>query len=73
MRRKPRQITEMSKITEILKKRQVMNLVLADSNIPFTVPVFYVYDGTAIYVHSALADTKIEMMKKKSRMFQRLP
>lgn len=66
MRRQQRQITDMAEIADVLKKGQVMNLALADNNIPFTVPVFYAYDGVAIYFHSAMAGTKIEMMKKNS-------
>ena len=66
MRRKQREITDTAEIADILKKGQVMNLALADNNIPFTVPVFYAYDGVAVYFHSALAGTKIEIMKKNS-------
>ncbi len=66
MRRKQRQITDTAEISEILKTGKVMNLALADNNIPFTVPVFYAYDGIAVYFHSAKAGTKIELMKKNS-------
>lgn len=66
MRRKEREITDMAEIAEILAKGKVMNLALADGNIPFTVPVFYAYDGEAVYFHSAPAGTKIDMMKKNS-------
>lgn len=66
MRRKERQITDIAEISNILKSGKVMNLALADNNVPFTVPVFYAYDGIAVYFHSALAGTKIEMMKKNS-------
>jgi len=66
MRRKERQITDMAEIGEILEEGLVMNLALADNNIPFTVPVFYAYFDGAVYFHSASAGTKIDMMKKNS-------
>jgi uncharacterized protein len=41
-----------------------MHIALADKEIPFLVPVFYGFDGTALYFHSAQAGTKIEIIKR---------
>ena len=40
----------------------------ADNNIPFIVPVFFAYDGTALYFHSASAGTKVEIMKRNNKV-----
>jgi len=64
LRRKDREITDRSQIDAILQSAQVMHLALADDNIPFVVPVFYVYDGKSVYFHSARVGTKIEILKK---------
>jgi uncharacterized protein len=64
MRRKDREITDHTEIDAILRAGKVMHLALADNNIPFLVPVFYTYDGTALYFHSALAGTKIEILQR---------
>lgn len=64
MRRKDREITERAEIDTIIRSAKVMRIALADGGMPFVVPVFYVYDGTALHFHSARAGTKIEIMKR---------
>ncbi|NTV92706.1 MAG: pyridoxamine 5'-phosphate oxidase family protein [Chlorobiaceae bacterium] len=66
MRRKEREITSRAAIDLILHSSTVMNLAFADNNIPFLVPVFYAYDGSVLYFHSAQAGTKIDIMKRNS-------
>ena len=56
------------KSTTIIHAAKVMHLALADNNIPFLVPVFYAYDGTALYFHSAAAGTKIDIMKRNNNV-----
>jgi hypothetical protein len=68
MRRKDREITDRAEIDEIVRSAKVMHLALADNNIPFLVPVFYAYDGTALYFHSARVGTKIEIMKRNNNV-----
>lgn len=41
--------------------------VAGDDNYPYAVPVNYVYDGNAIYLHSAPAGHKIDSIKRNSR------
>jgi nitroimidazol reductase NimA-like FMN-containing flavoprotein (pyridoxamine 5'-phosphate oxidase superfamily) len=41
-----------------------MRIALVDGDMPFLVPVFYAYDGQALYFHSAQAGTKIEILKR---------
>jgi uncharacterized protein len=64
MRRKEREITDQAEIDEILRQGKVLHLALCMDNRPFLVPVFYAYDGTALYVHSAQQGTKIEILKR---------
>ena len=68
MRRKDREITNREEIDAILHSAKVMHLALADNNVPFLVPLFYAYDGTAIYFHSAASGTKIEILKRNNRV-----
>jgi len=68
MRRKDREITDRNEIDEILSSTKVMHLALADGDSPFLVPVFYAYDGAAMYFHSASAGTKIEILKRNPKV-----
>lgn len=64
MRRKEREITSREELDAILGFSNIMNLALSDDGMPFQVPVFYAYDGTAIWFHSAYAGTKMEIMRR---------
>lgn len=66
MRRKEREIVDSAEIDAILGQGKVMHLALADGNVPFVVPVFYAYDGKAIYFHSARAGAKIDILRRNN-------
>jgi len=66
MRRKEREITSREEIDGILASSTVMNLALSDNNVPFLVPVFFAYDGTAIYFHSAYMGTKMDILSRNN-------
>jgi nitroimidazol reductase NimA-like FMN-containing flavoprotein (pyridoxamine 5'-phosphate oxidase superfamily) len=68
MRRREREITDRSEIDEIIRSARVMHLALSDNNRPFLVPVFYAYDGSSLYFHSARAGTKINILKCNSQV-----
>ncbi len=68
MRRKEREITSREEIGEILGASSVMNLALCDNNVPFLVPVFFAFDGAAIYFHSAYAGTKMDILGRNNRV-----
>lgn len=68
MRRKDREITDRKEIDEIIRSDKLMHIALVDGNIPFLVPVFYAYNGKALYFHSAQAGTKIEILKKNNNI-----
>jgi uncharacterized protein len=64
MRRKEREITGRPEIDAVIHSSNVMYLALADDSIPFVVPVFYAYDGAALYFHSARTGAKIDILKR---------
>jgi hypothetical protein len=68
MRRKDREIADRAEIDAIIRSAKVMRIALADGDMPFLVPVFYAYDGTALYFHSAHAGSKIEIMKRNNNI-----
>lgn len=68
MRRKEREITDRKEIDGIVYSARVMHIALADNNMPFLVPVFYAYDGSSLYFHSAKAGTKIDILKRNSQI-----
>jgi len=66
LRRKDREITDRTEIDAIINEATVLHLALANGNTPFVVPVFYAYDGAALYFHSAKAGSKIEILKRNN-------
>ncbi|WP_200379795.1 pyridoxamine 5'-phosphate oxidase family protein [Rubrivivax gelatinosus] len=64
MRRSQREITERAEIDAVIRSARVMRIALVDGDRPFLVPVFYGYDGTALYFHSALKGSKIEILQR---------
>lgn len=68
MRRKEREITDRKEIDGIVHSARVMHLALSDNNMPFLVPVFYAYDGSSLYFHSAKAGTKINILKRNNQV-----
>ena len=63
MRRKDREITNRTEINEIIASANLMRIALVDGDMPFLVPVFYAFDGSALYFHSAQAGRKIDILK----------
>ena len=68
MRRKDREITDRTEIDAIINATNLMHIALVDGNMPFLVPVFYAFDGTALYFHSAQAGSKIEILKRNNNV-----
>lgn len=64
MRRKDREITGRSEIDAIIRSSNLMHIALVDGDMPFLVPVFFAFNGSVLYFHSALAGTKIEILKR---------
>ena len=68
MRRKDREITDRTEIDSIISSTNLMRIALVDGNMPFLVPVFYAFDGSSLYFHSAQAGTKIEILKQNNNV-----
>jgi len=68
MRRKEREITDRSEIDAILNNTRVMHLAMAAQNMPFLVPLYFVYTGEAIYFHSAKVGTKMGILKENPQV-----
>lgn len=68
MRRKDREITDMNRIMEILKKEDVCCVAFQDEPYPYLIPLNYgaqMEDGKPVlYFHGAAAGTKLEMIKR---------
>ena len=60
MRRVEKEITDRKQIDEIIRGGLVCRVAMAKGNIPYVVPMSFGYDGTAIYLHTALDGKKIE-------------
>lgn len=68
MRRKDREIADRTEIDAIICSTNLMRIALVDGDMPFLVPVFYGFDGSALYFHSAQVGTKMEIMKRNNNI-----
>lgn len=68
MRRKDREITEPGEIEAIIRSEKLMRIALVDGDLPFLVPVFYAFDGSALYFHSAQAGRKTEILRRNDNV-----
>lgn len=72
MRKKEREITEISDIIKIMKDCDVCSVALIDGDYPYVVPLNFGVeerDGTVcLYFHGAGEGTKIDLLKKNSRV-----
>ena len=68
MRRKDREIVDREEIDQIVRSANLMRIALVDGDMPFLVPVFYAFDGSALFFHSAQAGTKMELMKRNNNI-----
>lgn len=72
MRRKDREITEISEILEIIDKADILRLGLFDREHPYIVPLHYGYEyeeGKLIfYMHSAREGHKLDLIRNNSNV-----
>ena len=72
MRRKDREITDISEILEIIDKAKILHLGLFDSEFPYVVPLHYGYeysDNTLVfYLHGAGEGYKLDLIRKDPRV-----
>lgn len=65
MRRKEKEITELSEIEAIIKQSTVCRIAMSDeNNTPYVIPMSFGYQDNAIYIHGALKGKKIDILQK---------
>jgi len=72
MRRKDREITDISDINEILRQCKTCHVAMVDDGMPYVVPLSYGYvlDGNLLelYLHSAHEGRKIDVLKRCNKV-----
>jgi nitroimidazol reductase NimA-like FMN-containing flavoprotein (pyridoxamine 5'-phosphate oxidase superfamily) len=68
MRRKDKEIEDAKVIEALLATAEVCRLAMVDRGEPYVVPVNYGYRDKALYIHSAPAGRKIDILRKNSRV-----
>lgn len=68
MRRKDLQINDPDKLQKILSEGSVVRLAMNDGDVPYLVPFNYGYRDNCIYIHSAPAGKKIDLLKMNNKV-----
>jgi len=68
MRRKDKEIKDKKIIETILRESHVCRIALAQDNLPYIIPMNFVYENNCVYMHSALEGKKIEMINKNNQV-----
>ncbi len=68
MRRKEKEIADITEIEAIIKKAEVCRIGLVDDDEPYIVPVCFGYEGRALYFHSAPEGRKIDLIRRNNRV-----
>jgi nitroimidazol reductase NimA-like FMN-containing flavoprotein (pyridoxamine 5'-phosphate oxidase superfamily) len=70
MRRKEREITEISEKITVIDKCKVCRLGLSENNLPYVIPLNYGYvyenEKLTLFFHAALEGRKIDIIKKNN-------
>lgn len=64
MRRKDKEIKNITVIEAIIKRAQVCRLACVDNGKPYLVPLCFGYEAGALYFHAAQAGRKIDILRK---------
>jgi uncharacterized protein len=65
MRRAERELADPSELDRILQSAQVLFLAFPDQPAPYVVPVCFGYENGVIYVHSAKAGAKLDLISRE--------
>ncbi|UCF43227.1 MAG: pyridoxamine 5'-phosphate oxidase family protein [Planctomycetota bacterium] len=68
MRRKDKQINDLSTIEEIISTAAVCRLGLCQNSQPYIVPLCFGYKDGALYFHSARKGKKLDMLRKNNNV-----
>jgi len=68
MRRKEKEITDLSKIEVIIQKAQICRLGFCDGNLPYIVPMNFGYADKCLYFHCAKEGKKLDILRKNNNV-----
>lgn len=68
MRRKDKEVTDQAIIDRVLREAEVCRIALVDEGEPYLVPLSFGIQDNAIYVHSAKAGRKMDILRKNPRV-----
>lgn len=68
MRRKENKLEDQQIIDEMLNSAEICHVSVVDNDVPYTFVVNYAYEKNKIYIHSATAGRKIELLKKNNKV-----
>ncbi len=68
MRRTDKEVASRKEIDEIIRGSHVCRIGLAMDNMPYIVPVSFGYDGTSIYIHTAIEGKKVDYIKTNNNV-----
>ncbi|MGD2089578.1 MAG: pyridoxamine 5'-phosphate oxidase family protein [Candidatus Aminicenantes bacterium] len=66
MRRKEKEINNITEIEAIIQKAEVCRLGLAVDNTPYIVPVFFGYENNCLYIHCGPEGRKLDMIRQNN-------
>jgi len=67
MRRKDKEITDTSELLDILTSNSICRLGLSEGGQPYIFPMNYGYQDNKIFLHSAHAGKKVEIIKENGK------
>lgn len=68
MRRKDKEVTDRRIIQELLSSAEICRLAMVDNGEPYIVPLNYGFRDNALYMHSAAAGRKLDILKRNTRV-----
>jgi nitroimidazol reductase NimA-like FMN-containing flavoprotein (pyridoxamine 5'-phosphate oxidase superfamily) len=68
MRKKEKEVTDISVMEAQLQKAEIMRLAFCDADEPYIVPVCFGYKEGKIFVHSAKEGRKLEIIKRSNKV-----
>ena len=68
MRKKEKEVTDVSVMESMLQKAEIMRLAFCDGDEPYVVPVCFGYHDGKVFVHSAKEGRKLEIIKRSSKV-----
>lgn len=68
MRRKDKQINDVTAIESIIQQAQVCRLAMCDGGRPYIVPLCFGYKDNVLYFHSAGEGKKLEVLKRNANV-----